>query len=512
MYSSLLIIAGVALFLSSITTLFLLLKIIIRQTKRCPFYVLAISDILISSLIAMILIVTGQDEIHNGDYIEDKRDITRQDCNSQYVLKQHALFVVPMTDTFISLLCKFLQCNDNIVCLDKQCGKIVMHDKSVDTDKTIKLPRRQKYTTTLGVASQWFMPLAIITSLYTSGYEKLDSLISTHELPCIYASNFPMDNCYNNVNDTALLNETDYFNPFINQQTDNLEAIDLPNTSLAMTDEIVTRIHEIVGSVFSTTDETGKDISIYNDALRTHNTSVYKLDDLIHEKIQILDENELIKMISINRHGKDFYTREQLPECMKNQCLLSPNILKIQLSFLLFIIYFGTILLTCILYVRFDYIYHKIMEKMQIFNTTVGQESTSIEPAVDDVKSKIASTSLEEAQSHETLDEQTTKHMEPLHNINEQMTKVKKFYQTLKIYFYLAILMWTPLFIQILVKVFFCYHITCWFINIMYLLAITFGIVRNILNLRVIKTNVIVPHTDTINNKKQKLTNITVDK
>lgn len=73
-----------------------------------------------------------------------------------------------------------------------------------------------------------------------------------------------------------------------------------------------------------------------------------------------------------------------------------------------------------------------------------------------------------------------------LNTIN-QVENVLKLFDMIKMSLLYGILLWTPIFLEILLKVFMLFNIPEWLINITYLSATMFGLLRNIFNLKMIK-------------------------
>lgn len=134
--------------------------------------------------------------------------------------------------------------------------------------------------------------------------------------------------------------------------------------------------------------------------------------------------------------------------CFENRCVVPEKFLKIYfLGFLVFV-YFVPILVSTILLERSKYKCRTILKSL------VKKEEN------EDINRKY---------------------------FENEAKNLSSFFRMTFLHFYLAIILWTPLFVQILSKIFLCSEIPRWAMEVSFFGAVMAGIVKNILNVFVIK-------------------------
>lgn len=207
------------------------------------------------------------------------------------------------------------------------------------------------------------------------------------------------------------------------------------------------------------------------------------------------------------------------PSHMINECLVSSEFLKLHLFVLSFAIYFLPILLCCVLQVRGE---HVCKTALEILKAKVGPVSTMLHADSNDDDNVVIvnegarvtewlstsgrgtggrqnsdefDKSLEIKNSHgSTIDTgSTSKHHENCVEAQNrdmllEVNCTAQICRVIKISLILCVILWSPVFLGTLLKVFSCIHAPQWLTDTTFLSAISFGVVRNVLNMYIIKT------------------------
>lgn len=214
---------------------------------------------------------------------------------------------------------------------------------------------------------------------------------------------------------------------------------------------------------------------------------------------------------------RDINTETSGSSRMTNECLVSNEFLKLYLFVLSFAIYFLPILLCCILQVRGE---HACENTLAILKAKIDLMSTLLDANYNDDDNVVIvnegahaewlSTSsgsigsksstdrfnkpLEIRDNHgSTIDVGTisTKHESYKKVQNRDMLLevncTARICRVVKVSLILCVLLWSPIFLGTLLKVFSCIHGPKWLTDTIFLSAISFGIIRNILNMYIIK-------------------------
>lgn len=164
--------------------------------------------------------------------------------------------------------------------------------------------------------------------------------------------------------------------------------------------------------------------------------------------------------------------------CIKNQCFISTKFLRIHIFILLIMIYLLPIVLSTILNMRARYICLNILEKLFISSLVDNGIKSS---TMNINKSTTPRCFTDNSEDNEKINENIKK------ILYKETQKVQKLSDIFRKSLILAVALWTPMFLEILMKVFICFDTPKWITNILYLTAISFGTVRNALNLQIIK-------------------------
>lgn len=173
---------------------------------------------------------------------------------------------------------------------------------------------------------------------------------------------------------------------------------------------------------------------------------------------------------------------------MTNECLVSTKFLKLHLFVLSFVVYFLPILFSCILQVRGKYVCENTLA---ILKTKIDLPSTSSKKIhrQDSVDESSTSQRLRNDRSETDIDAIEKDHETCRENesIALEIDCMIRIFDTIKLSLILCVVLWTPIFLEILLKVYSCIHIPQWLTDTTFLSACSFGIVRNALNINIIR-------------------------
>ena len=238
----------------------------------------------------------------------------------------------------------------------------------------------------------------------------------------------------------------------------------------------------------------------------------------VRDKLRESRVNEQSRMQKNFQRSENFgmFNREDMPECMKNQCFLSTSFIKVHLLILIFLVYFLPIFFTALIHMRARYECRNMREKLRMnsggnsnednkgsdVNGSEGVEidqsgpsgwfsegmcsgrdisSSSSEDLVCAEKIKNNNSTSADARKHSSEDSRM------IESFREETCEMEKLSDLFKTSMLCAILLWTPAFLEVLSKVFLCIQLEDWLMNISFFAAILFGTVRNSLNLRMIR-------------------------
>uniref|UniRef100_A0A0C9RT69 Uncharacterized protein n=2 Tax=Fopius arisanus TaxID=64838 RepID=A0A0C9RT69_9HYME len=581
--------AGSVLALSSLLSFFFLMK---RNSNRCitsSLSILITSDILSSILISIILFYNQYKGIMlQGTERSPKKDIMNllktingtneqehemTNCDSQIILMNYSLFMIPFANSFISLLSMSIQCNYNVEMFYRKCKNFMNLGVSHQTKETLftNIADRNNTVTVVSVTSQWMIPILSAMILLFSGYEKSMDIDSV-DMTCTFTTNFPFESCYFDTKDDSIeiSNSTRYLladqHNYINELA--LEKFQ-PNSSAS--DEIVSKVYSIVESALSSSGvqvhrpeqyydvaelsnvtsfmktphgENGEDeVNVFDDLMKNEsvqyiiNTSTESgmnnlgvssitatkstntttdaeiLKDIVQKiystKFKIknrvrpqlvskgrsyMDTADQILVVdtSIGIDGRNL----TVSTCMKNQCIISVNFLKIHLFLLMIFIYFGPILASTILHMRSHYVCSNVLEKLEMSGRIESSASTGSNSSSPSKPSNFGWLGAQNGQAEEgeiSNDKvQEIKRKVSSHSMKNPLVEMEKLSSIFRKSLISGVALWTPMFLVVLIKVFLCSDLPTWLLQFFYLVAISFGAVRNYFNLAVWKSSEIL--------------------
>jgi len=190
-----------------------------------------------------------------------------------------------------------------------------------------------------------------------------------------------------------------------------------------------------------------------------------------------------------------------------NKCLLSMKFLKLHLFVLSFVIYFLPILLSCILQMRGKHMCKNIlaMLKANIDHSNINSNKkinvVNVKPSEIPVRLSMNDKSLVQqfdisqepsfTQNNETGIEATDEcHESRMKMQNQDTLKIDcmvRILDIVRLSLSLCVLLWSPMFLGTLLKAFLCIQTPQWWNNITFSSAISFTIIRNVLNINILK-------------------------
>ncbi|CAL7944676.1 unnamed protein product [Xylocopa violacea] len=234
-----------------------------------------------------------------------------------------------------------------------------------------------------------------------------------------------------------------------------------------------------------------------------------------------LNKQNVLSNIAVNYQKIDALQKVHLDETDK--CFISIQYLKLHLLVLVFVIYFLPILFSSILQrqgklgclITLEKL--KASNEMQLnnfnlrkmndmrYNISEDSRGSSISEQnfryPNENQESINSNRMDLVETHqENVNKKLDKQCKNNEHYNIQFDKTKmelnivnklenmvKLFNAIKMSLLFGILLWTPLFFAFLIEIFISLHVPDWFLNITYLVAIAFSVIRNIFNLKTIK-------------------------
>lgn len=196
---------------------------------------------------------------------------------------------------------------------------------------------------------------------------------------------------------------------------------------------------------------------------------------------------------------------------MINECLISTKFLQLYLFVLFFAIYFLSILLSCTLQMRGKQVCKStraiLRTKTDLISILLHNTSKDNNTYIINVLPRLP---MNDKENHDSIEESNmSQEVRNAHSSRSDIEVVKedhksdreikdenllleidcmvRIFNTIKLSFILCITLWTPMILGTLLRVFSCIHAPQWLIDITFLSAISFGIVRNILNMYIIR-------------------------
>ncbi|KAL6260891.1 hypothetical protein P5V15_008418 [Pogonomyrmex californicus] len=242
--------------------------------------------------------------------------------------------------------------------------------------------------------------------------------------------------------------------------------------------------------------------NVYSTAKNHHNRTANRYKD--RNQFERSDSNNytenyaekrkpnVIKDLFSNRndtfnHYFDAEIRQSGTLHVTNECLVSIKFLKLYLLILFFAIYFLPILFSCILQMRGKHICKNILEILRSKADFTFMDKRILQ---QDLINK-PSTSKKLKDNHDKMNVDLVKKDQESYRENESIVLeidcMVRIFNISKLSLILCIILWTPVFLGTLLRVFSCTHAPKWLSDLTFLSGVSFGIVRNVLNIYIIK-------------------------
>lgn len=172
---------------------------------------------------------------------------------------------------------------------------------------------------------------------------------------------------------------------------------------------------------------------------------------------------------------------------MTNECLISTKFLKLHLFVLFFAIYFLPILFSCVLQMRGKHMCKNTLTTLKAktdFPSMDGkrihrQDSVEVFSTHQGLRNDHNRTDADAIKDHESCRENES--------IVLEINCMVRILDTIKLSLILCVVFWTPVFLGTLLRVFSCTRAPQWLTDVTFLSAISFGIIRNALNINIIR-------------------------
>ncbi|XP_023288865.1 uncharacterized protein LOC111674073 [Orussus abietinus] len=262
----------------------------------------------------------------------------------------------------------------------------------------------------------------------------------------------------------------------------------------------------------------------YNETMQTEHV-IHPLDT---GGAKLNSNGSTISTISDNKT----YTKGMIipSECLNNHCFVSPTFVKLHMLILIFVIYFVSIIISSILQLQARYRCKNLslnQQKMNNMERIKKNNENSEDKIVTEKRESVINQNIRKLAWHTEENKLSNNHPEndpkddefiteiefhnkgendsisesiqineidvideadvkTMTNFNHEIENMMSLLQLLKISFLCGISLWTPLFFEVLAKIFLCMNVPNWLMNISFLSAMSFGIIRNFLNLNMI--------------------------
>lgn len=171
-----------------------------------------------------------------------------------------------------------------------------------------------------------------------------------------------------------------------------------------------------------------------------------------------------------------------------NECLISTKFLKLQLFVLSFAIYFLPILLSCILQMRGKHMCENTLATLKTKTDLPSTDSKRIHQ--NSIERSSTSQGSRDDRSETDIGYATKKDRESFkenESIALEIDCMVRIFNTIKLSLILCVILWTPVFLGTLLRVYSCNRVPQWLTDATFLSAFSFGIVRNALNINIIR-------------------------
>jgi len=228
-------------------------------------------------------------------------------------------------------------------------------------------------------------------------------------------------------------------------------------------------------------------------AAKSHNRSVNPLKDGDQPETSNLKnyvakrKPHSIKNLFSNKNDNRYINAETKQSMrITNECLVSTKFLKLQLFVLSFAMYFLAILLSCILQMRGR---HMCKNTLAILRTKTDFSSTGVKRI--HCQDSTEEASMPQKSRNRWTDIETIKKDQENYRENESIALeidcMVRILNTIKLSLILCVVLWTPVFLGTLLRVYSCTRAPQWLNDITFLSALSFGIIRNALNINIIR-------------------------
>ncbi|KAL6431449.1 hypothetical protein ACFW04_007217 [Cataglyphis niger] len=545
MHPTVLAVTGFALLLSSFITFAFLLRKKCGKKNKSPFYILSASDVFSTILTAITLLVnrieagirlsynwqnnTLGDMLNRTWTIDEEKnyqfpflqirnlretdlDVTLT-CDTKDIFMQYGILLAALTNAFVSLLTLTLQCNLTAACMKQKYADIM---KSLMNDIQLKIMKIFKFRITskgdkpvnFFVTSHWLVPFLVVAILYFAEYNDMNTVRYTENTECVFDSNFPMNDFYifSDIEDNLkITNSIIYTTPVGNKYLVNEELSSKIKPSSAEVDEIVFKVQKIVNSELNYTGNSSENFKNINFLATSESQSMADYvvaNNIINYIKNNINTNNVIERLNntlTEQNNDDFnhYINIEMrngTRHMINECLISTKFLQLYLFVLFLAIYLLSILLFCILQMRGKHMCKNTRAILRtktdvastlLCNNSKNRHNDSMEGSnmSQEVRINHSSRSDLEAIKEDRKSDREIKN----ESLFLEIDCMVRIFNTIKLSMILCIILWTPMFLGTLLRVFSCIRAPQWLTDTIFLSAISFGIVRNILNMYIIK-------------------------
>lgn len=253
-------------------------------------------------------------------------------------------------------------------------------------------------------------------------------------------------------------------------------------------------------------------------AIKNHNRTINRHDHAKQPKWNNLKNyianrkpNSIKNLFSSKNDDFNHYFNTEMKngtQHMINECLISIKFLQLYLFVLFFVIYFLSILLSCTLQMRGKHVCKStraiLSAKTDIVSILRNKDSNT------NIINVLPQVSMDDKGNHDSMEESNISQearndhgsrldIEVIEEDRNNDREIKdenlfleidcmiRIFNTIKLSFILCIILWTPMLLGTLLRVFSCISAPQWLIDTTFLSATSFGIVRNILNMYIIK-------------------------
>ncbi|XP_077276440.1 uncharacterized protein LOC143905125 isoform X2 [Temnothorax americanus] len=180
-------------------------------------------------------------------------------------------------------------------------------------------------------------------------------------------------------------------------------------------------------------------------------------------------------------------TRQSGSPHTTNECLISTKFLKLQLFVSSFAVYFLPILLSCILQMRGKHTCKNTLAILRIPSTDSKEihrrDSAEGSGTPQGLRNDDSGTDTD-ATKPIKKDRESCRENESIALETERMIRT---FNVIESSLILCVVLWTPVFLETLLRVYSCTRVPQWLIDTTFLSAFSFGIVRNALNINIIR-------------------------